>query len=81
MNVGYVFDEGFAAPAAVSIYSLMYNNRHLKEICFYILDDGIAEESKKRLCWMVSQFHRNIRFIDVQIVKKMEVDNGGLART
>ena len=70
MNIGYVFDEGFTIPAAVSMYSIMYNNRHMRDIRFYILDDGIHEKSRKKLEQMVHHFKREIVFIDVSSVKK-----------
>ena len=70
MNFGYVFDEGFTVPAAVSIYSLLYNNRHMDEIKLYILDDGIEEESRKKLTRMVKKFKREIVFVDVKDANK-----------
>ena len=71
MNFGYVFDEGFTVPAAVSMFSLMHNNKHIDEIRFYILDDGIAEDSKKKLIKMVKHFNREIIFVDIKEVKKL----------
>ncbi len=70
-NIGYVFDEGFAVPAAVSIYSLLYNNRHIKDICLYILDDGIAAESRKKIEKIAQDFERRITFIDVSEIKNI----------
>lgn len=69
MNIGYIIDEGFAMPAGVSIYSLLYNNKDLKYLNIYILDDGISEESKEKLKTISNEFHRNIYFIDVFQIK------------
>ena len=70
MRIGYIFDEGFTVPAAVSIYSLLYNNRHLKDLSLFVLDDGIKEDSKTKLLSMVKKFNRKIEFIDVKPVKE-----------
>lgn len=70
MNIGYVFDEGFTLPAAVSMYSLMYNNKNIDQINFYILDDGITTNSKCKLRKMVEDFGRTISFVGVNSVKR-----------
>lgn len=68
MRIGYILDENFIVPAAVSIYSLLYNNRHMKDIRLFILDDGIAAASKYKLRKMVESFDRELVFIDASPV-------------
>lgn len=70
MIFGYVFDEGFTVPAAVSIYSLLYNNKHINDIEIVILDDGILQESKNKLKQIANKFNRKMSFVDVDNVKK-----------
>lgn len=78
MNIGYVFDDNYVICGAVSIYSLMYNNKDIDEINFYIFDGGISDKNKKSLTKMVNEYERNIRFIDVNnitdMLEKMEVE-------
>lgn len=78
MDIGYVFDENYFICGAVSIYSVMYNNRDIEEINFYVFDGGISDKSKFDLFKMVSEYERNITFIDVnriiQMLKEMHVE-------
>lgn len=69
MNICYIFDDGFVLPAAVSIYSLMYNNSHIENIEFLILDDGISEKNKDLLKEMISGFKRKVSFFPVKDIK------------
>lgn len=69
MNIGYIFDDGFVLPAAVSIYSLLANNKHIDEINIYILDDGISEENKDLFKIMIAEFDRKVDFVSVKPIK------------
>ena len=69
MNVGYIIDNGFVLPAAVSICSLLKNNQHIDELNLYILDDGISEENKSMLMKMINGFFREAVFVPVKEVK------------
>lgn len=71
MKIGYIIDDGFSIPCGVSIYSLLSNNIHLKDIELFILDDGICDISKKRLLDISNQFNRKLDFIDVKIIKQI----------
>lgn len=70
MNIGYIFDDGFVLPAAVSIYSLLENNQHIDELHLYILDDGISEDNKSMLIKMINGFYREVVFVRVKEVKE-----------
>ena len=77
-NIGYVFDEGFAECAAVSMISIMKNNQMADAINFWILDDGITQKSKERLVSMVEQNGGKIHFADgaklADRFRKLEVE-------
>ncbi len=70
MIFGYVFDDGFTVPAAVSIYSLLYNNKHIDDLNIVIFDDGISGDSKHKITLMVNKFGRTVKFIEVTEIKK-----------
>lgn len=69
MNVFYFSSDLFASVMAVSMVSLLENNRSFDKIVFYIVDDGISKENKQKLLEMASRYTdanhiRNIFFID-----------------
>ena len=63
MNVFYFSSDMFVEVAATSMISLMENNRSFDEIHFYLVDDGIKDENKKKLVDMVHRYDRKIDFI------------------
>ena len=63
MNVFYFSSDLFANVAATSMVSLMENNRSFDDIHFYMVDDGIKDENKKKLVEMVQTYNRKIDFI------------------
>lgn len=77
LNIGYVFDENFAVCAAVSMVSLLVNNAN-QPVNFYIFDDGIIQDTKKRLEEMCQRYNASVFFIDVNQItsrlKKMGVE-------
>lgn len=78
MNIGYIFDENYIICGAVSIFSLMYNNKDAYEINIFIFDGGITDKSKNQLSQMVEEYGRTIKFIDVnnviQMLREMDVE-------
>lgn len=63
MNVFYFTSDLFASVLAVSMISLMENNKEAAEINFYIINDGITEENKKQLTLMAESYGRNLMYI------------------
>ena len=53
----------FVPVAAVSIVSILENNKGFDDITVYIIDDGITDERKKSLNLLVSSFERKICYI------------------
>lgn len=63
MNVFYFSSDLYASVAAVSIISLLENNKTQESVHFYIADDGIKEETKLKLTEMVKKYNAGIHFI------------------
>lgn len=68
MNIVYVFDENFAVCAAVSMASLLENIKTAELVHFYIFDDGITDDSKKKLILLCKHYRADITFIDAKPV-------------
>lgn len=63
MNVFYFTSDLFVSVAATSIVSIMENNKTANEIYFYVIDDGIIEENKRKLTELVRSYGRSVTFI------------------
>ena len=56
MNIFYFSSDLFIEVLAVSLVSLLENNKNCKEINVYIVDDGITKEKKNKLQGMVDKY-------------------------
>ena len=65
MNIFYFSSDLFIEVLAVSLVSLLENNKNCREINIYIVDDGITKEKKNKLQCMVDKYSstENIRKI------------------
>ena len=63
VNVVYCSSDLFAEVCAVAMVSLFENNRHLKEINVYVVDDHIQQRNRDRILQMAEKYGRNVRFI------------------
>lgn len=63
MNVLYFSSDAFISVAAVSIVSLLENNKDFDEINVFIIDDGISETKRQLLDTMVSSYGRKIFYL------------------
>ena len=63
VNVVYCSSDLFSEVCAVAIVSLFENNKHLKEINVFVIDDNIQEKNRNRMMKMAEQYGRNIHFI------------------
>lgn len=70
MHIGYVFDEGFARCASVSIVSLLENNKDADFICIYIFDDGISEHSKQHIVSLIKKYNRSVEIVSTISAEK-----------
>lgn len=71
MNIMYLCDNNYAYIAGISILSLMDNNKDVKDITFYIVEDGIDEDNKNKLKNIVDRYHRSVFFISKPDLKPL----------
>ena len=64
MNVFYFSSDLFVSVAAVSIVSLLENNKSFENIHIYMIDDGITEDKREKLTSMIKSYGRSITYID-----------------
>lgn len=63
MNVFYFSSDLYASIAAVSMISLLENNKTIGTIHFFIADDGIKEETKEKLSDLIRNYSADITYI------------------
>ena len=63
MHVLYFCSDTFVQVAAVSIISLLENNKDIDNITIWIIDDGISEGKKNQLFAMIKPYGRFLKFI------------------
>ena len=74
LNVAYSFDDGYAQHAAVSILSLLENNKDIGEIIIYIITNALCEENVSRIEHIAKQYKRAIRYIDLyRLTERLKV--------
>lgn len=56
MNIFYFSSDLFIKVLAVSVVSLLENNKDVDKICFYIVDDGITDKNKQIFYNMVKKY-------------------------
>lgn len=70
MNIVYAADDNYVEIMAVSICSLLENNRKADEIIIYVLADHIRIENKNQLIALVCQYERTIQFIETENIEQ-----------
>ena len=74
MNVVYTFDNGYAEITAVSIVSLLENNKHVERLDLYIIDCGISDENKMKISSLINSFERTVVFVpSIDISSKVTI--------
>ena len=63
VNVVYCSSDLFSEVCAVGMVSLFENNKHLRCINVYVIDDKISEKNKNRIQQMAKKYGRNVYFI------------------
>ena len=63
MDVFYFCSDLYTSVAAVSIVSLLENNKKMDHINIYIADDNIKQGTKERLLEMVSRYKASVFFV------------------
>lgn len=70
MDIVYSTDENYARHCGTSIYSLFYNNRDIKEINVFVIENDVGEETKEKFYRIAEKFGRNIEFFDINKICK-----------
>ena len=81
INVVYCSSDLFSEVCAVSIVSLFENNRNIKSINVFIVDDCISEKNRQRLTGMAESYGRNIVFIPLPDPSEFYNDSRFTVRT
>lgn len=71
MNVFYFSSDMYISIAAVSIISLLENNKSIEKIHFFIADDGISEKNKTSLVNLIRRYNADLTYIDLPDVSKL----------
>ena len=87
MNIGYISSDTFSPYLGTSLYSLLDNNKDIKEINIYIFDVLISENNKEKIINVARKYGRTVKFVgNVDAIKEIVEKNklpsfGGIAST
>lgn len=70
MNIVYHSSDLFAPVLAVSMVSIMENNKGMDDITFYVLEKQMTEDSKQKLFQMVAAYNRKLVLIPMPDMQK-----------
>lgn len=76
INILYQSSDTYVIPAAVSICSLLENNKMLDEIHLYFIEVGLTDEDKKGLTELVKRYHRTLTFISGEEADRLLAEKG-----
>ena len=65
INVLYLSDNNYAVFLGVSITSLFENNRYIRKLTVYIIDDNISHNNKEILLSIGEKYNRSLIFLDI----------------
>lgn len=63
MNVMYAADDNYAEIMAVSILSLLETNKGVRNVRFFIVEDGISSDNIQKLTFMIQKYGSKVEFI------------------
>lgn len=79
-NIIYASNDGYAAHLAASLYSLLDNNRNIRNLYIHVLSVGMCEEYQERLKGIANAFHRTLSVWELGDMKSRfdyEIDTRG----
>ena len=79
-NIIYASNDGYAGHLAASMYSLLDNNRNIRNMDIYILSAQMCQEYKERLAGMAEAFHRTLHVVELGDLKQrfdFDIDTRG----
>ena len=76
INILYQTDNNYAPYTGISINSLLRRHEKYKSINIYIIDNGIDNINKEKICDTVKKYDRNVYYIDArELVKYIKMYN------
>ena len=79
-NIIYASNDGYAGHLAASMYSLLDNNRNIRNMDLYVLSAQMCQEYKDRLVDMAGAFHRTLYVVELGDLRQrfdFEIDTRG----
>ena len=79
-NIIYASNDGYAGHLAASMYSLLDNNRNIRNMDLYVLSAQMCQEYKDRLVDMAGAFHRTLHVVELGDLRQrfdFEIDTRG----
>lgn len=70
LNIAYSFDDGYAQHAAVSIVSLLENNKDIENIIVHIITNALNKENTQRIEEIVGRYGRKVRYHELDTLTK-----------
>ena len=70
MNIVYTFDDGYVDIAAVSILSLLENNKEVNNLHIIIVNCGISAANISFLTSLVNRYSRTVEFVNGKNMEK-----------
>lgn len=64
-NIIYTSNDGYAGHLAASLYSLLDNNRNIRNMDIYVLSVGMCGEFQRRLSVVAEKFHRSLHVVEL----------------
>ena len=76
LNVAYSSDNKYVKQLGISILSLLENNKKMKEINIYVIDNNIKQCNKNIIEDLVNKYDRRVIFLPFEkICDKLKTDN------
>lgn len=77
LNVAYSFDDGYAQHAAVSIVSLLENNKDIENITVHIITDTLNKDNTLRIEEIISRYGRKVQYHELDtLTNRMKITTG-----
>ena len=74
LNIAYSFDDGYAQHAAVSIVSLLENNKDIENITVHIITNALNNENTLRIEEVISRYGRKVQYHELgTLTERMKI--------
>lgn len=82
INIVFASDDNYAQHTAVAMASILLNTKKASDIKFFLIDDNISENSKRKIIGTVTSYGGEITFVNVNNEKlKACYVSGEISRT